>query len=48
MKYRVIVETSSKSLEDRVNSFIEIGWIPQGGVSVSSNGYYSQAMIITN
>jgi hypothetical protein len=47
MKYTVVRENSTKELLEKVNSLIERGWIPQGGIAVSDNGFYVQAMIIT-
>jgi hypothetical protein len=47
MKYTLVRTSSAKELEQQVNSLIEIGWTPQGGISVSDNGFYVQAMIKT-
>jgi hypothetical protein len=47
MKYILIRENSEKQLDQKVNSLFERGWIPQGGISVSNNGFYVQAMIKT-
>ena len=47
MKYALVRENSAGEVEQKVNSLIERGWIPQGGISVSDNGFYVQAMIKT-
>jgi len=47
MKYSVVKENSINTLQEKVNSLMERGWIPQGGIGVSSNGYYVQAMTKT-
>jgi len=48
MEYLVVKENNINELQEKVNSLIERGWIPQGGVGVSSSyGYYIQAMIKT-
>ena len=47
MEYSVVKENNINDLEEKVNSLIERGWIPQGGIGVSSNNYYVQAMIKT-
>jgi hypothetical protein len=48
MEYSVVKENNINELQEKVNSLIERGWIPQGGIGVSSSyGYYVQAMIKT-
>lgn len=47
MKYKM-VWGSMDSIEDKVNSWIKLGWVPQGGVAIDSAEElfsYSQAMI---
>ena len=48
MLYTLIRENSAKELEQKVNSLIERGWLPQGGIAVSDSGFYVQAMIKNN
>lgn len=43
-KYKVVSGFSTDSLEKEVNKLIELGWIPKGGVAVSSICFH-QAMI---
>ena len=45
MLYTLVRENSAKELIEKVTSLIERGWIPQGGIAVSDNGFYIQAMI---
>jgi len=45
MKYTLVRTSSANELEEQVNSLIEIGWTPQGGIALSDNGFYAQAMI---
>ena len=45
MKYTLVRTSSANELEQQVNSLIEIGWTPQGGIAISDNGVYAQAMI---
>lgn len=47
MEYSVVKENNINDLQEKVNTLIERGWILQGGIGVSSNGYYVQAMIKT-
>jgi len=47
MVYKLVRENSHHDLEGIVNSLIEKGWIPQGGIAISDNGFYVQAMIKT-
>ena len=35
MEYKIIFETSVENLENQVRGFLENGWEPLGGVSVS-------------
>jgi hypothetical protein len=44
MKYQIVGATSTQKLEAMVNLFISEGWLPQGGMTASGNGFY-QAMI---
>ena len=44
MEYTTVTANSFSTLEDRVNSLIQRGWIPQGGMAMES-GFYAQAMI---
>ena len=43
MKY-MLVKESVKRIEKEVNSFIDMGWQPMGGISISDTWAY-QAMI---
>jgi hypothetical protein len=45
MKYLLVRTSSANELEQQVNSLIKIGWTPQGGIALSDNGLYAQAMI---
>jgi hypothetical protein len=45
MKYRIEIENKISELEEKVNYLIEKGWEPLGGIGVSSNNYYCQALI---
>jgi hypothetical protein len=46
MKYQVVIDVTVHVLVEQVNSLIEQGWKPIGGVSVSSTGVFLQAMIL--
>ena len=45
MEYTLVRESSYSELERKTNSLINRGWIPQGGIAISDNGFYVQAMI---
>jgi|LakMenEpi03Aug12_release.lakeMendotaPanAssembly.Ray.scaffolds.fasta_scaffold5430755_1 hypothetical protein len=45
MLYTLVRENSHSELERKINLLINKGWIPQGGIAVSDNGFYVQAMI---
>jgi len=49
MKYSILATSSKSDLETLVELHIKSGWVPQGGVSVHSEGYaysrYQQAMV---
>ena len=52
MKYRILSAGSCCNLSTDVNNWIELGWVPQGGVAVIRNSFdsgctYIQAMIHT-
>ena len=44
MEYTVTSSQSLSDLKKQVNSLIQRGWIPQGGLTMES-GFYAQAMI---
>jgi hypothetical protein len=55
MEYKIITETSTSSLELKINNMIGKGWKPLGGVSIGTNlrdnkpthsNYSSQVMLI--
>ena len=50
MKYRVITDTSLVMLESKVQTLLNEGWVPQGGICVdptgSGSGIYTQAIIL--
>jgi hypothetical protein len=46
MEYQVVIDVTVHVLVKQVNSRIEQGWKPLGGVSVSSTGDFLQAMIL--
>jgi hypothetical protein len=48
MEYKILDSNEFYKLEQMVNSYINKGWIPQGGVTLTKDqGYsvYAQAMI---
>jgi hypothetical protein len=55
MKYEVVVADTTSSLDEQVNNMIKLGFVPQGGASVSKSVYganisyvFAQAMIKNN
>ena len=44
MRY-VIVNGTTWEVTEGVRSFIQEGWVPQGGVTALPNGGYAQALI---
>lgn len=45
MEYTIISTFDPERLREKVNKLISDGWIPQGGVSVASNGRLAQALV---
>ena len=45
MQYTILMASTLKALIETVNEHIELGWKPQGGVCVTADDYYFQAMI---
>ncbi len=46
MEYTVVSATDEKTLIEKVNDLFEQGWETEGGVAVSSDGVFLQAMIL--
>ena len=46
MEYTIVTANDEKSLIDRVNEMFEQGWETEGGVAISSEGVFCQAMIL--
>ena len=48
MQYAIVSDQSASTLQNRVGELIKLGWVPQGGIAVSTqeNGrqLYTQAM----
>nr|WP_199162585.1 DUF1737 domain-containing protein [Elizabethkingia sp. ASV34] len=44
MEYKVLENSHSLLLEKEVNEYLLKGWIPQGGIAVTSLGFY-QAIV---
>ncbi|WP_082723072.1 DUF1737 domain-containing protein [Chryseobacterium indologenes] len=44
MKYKIVTAQSVNELEKSVNILLDLGWIPQGGVSANEKGYF-QALV---
>ena len=43
-EYKIVQGANLENLEDRVNRFVVLGWVPQGGVYFAAASYV-QAMI---
>lgn len=46
MEYTVVTAKDLKSLIDNINDMINQGWETEGGVTVSPDGTYCQAMLL--
>lgn len=46
MEYRIVSGDTEKELVVHVNEMIEIGWETEGGVAISPDGRFYQAMIL--
>lgn len=45
MEYTITSSESLSDLKKQVNTLIQRGWIPQGGLATVIPGFYAQAMI---
>jgi hypothetical protein len=45
IRYKIVTASRHELLSQRVNEFIEQGWIPQGGVAVDEFRGFYQSMI---
>ena len=45
MQYTILVTRDLQELIEKVNEHIKVGWKPQGGVCITADDYYYQAMI---
>lgn len=46
MEYTIVSSETEKNLIEKVNDLIQLGWEPEGGVAVSSDGTFYQAMVL--
>lgn len=46
MEYTIVSADDEKLLISKVNEMFEDGWESEGGVAISSNGTFYQAMIL--
>ena len=47
MKYRIISSKGKFGLESNVNEALKNGWVPMGGVATDKDGYFYQAMTLS-
>jgi Domain of unknown function (DUF1737) len=46
MEYIILYASSAEELIKEVNTYIKLGWRPQGGVAITSTTWqYAQAMV---
>lgn len=46
MEYTIVSSETEKNLIEKVNDLIQLGWETEGGVAVSSDGTFYQAMVL--
>ena len=46
MEYTIVSSTDEKSLIEKINDMFEEGWETEGGVAISADGTFYQAMIL--
>ncbi len=46
MEYNIVSSNDDKSLVVKINEMIEDGWETEGGVAISSDGNFYQAMLL--
>lgn len=46
MEYTIVSAEDEKLLIERINDMLEEGWETEGGVAISSDGVFYQAMIL--
>ncbi len=46
MEYKIVSAGDEKSLTDIINEMIEDGWETEGGVAISPDGNFYQAMLL--
>lgn len=42
MEYKIIESYSTKSLANKINIYLQLGWKLQGGCSQTKSGYYTR------
>lgn len=45
-RYVIAYKKTLGALRNQVNALIEVGWVPQGGLTIDPEGYYMQAMYL--
>ena len=46
MEYTIVSSGDDKSLIDKINEMFEEGWETEGGIAISPDGNFYQAMIL--
>ncbi|MEO8447969.1 MAG: DUF1737 domain-containing protein [bacterium] len=46
MEYTIISDKDDKSLVTKINDMLEEGWETEGGVAISADGTFYQAMLL--
>ncbi|MBK8983124.1 MAG: DUF1737 domain-containing protein [Ignavibacteria bacterium] len=46
MEYTIVTASSNEELVKKVNEMLNQGWETEGGVAISQDGNYHQAMIL--